>query len=148
MEAAPNAPSVQRLFGIPGAEQMQTELAETYELHIDGEVDEHDRRPRIIEEWSVRPPAAHFRSPADIIDWLLEDAADDGGEDFYDQAQHLTRDPKVLAAAEQLVDLLASRITYFTADTRLAEHTITWDDDGEPLVDGQPLYRRSRESTS
>jgi hypothetical protein len=56
---------------------------------------------------------------------------------------HLDRDPVVLAAAEALRTALVERATpYWIADKRVGEHVVTWDAEGEPLVDGQPMYVR------
>lgn len=134
--------ALDRLFGVVGAETLWDDPAAAYEQQIEAYADEHDRRPVVIEEWTVHPPRDHLRSAADIVDWLLECAADDMvAEDWSEAMEQHSRDPEVLAAAETLLDTLAARATYRMADKRVAEHTITWDDAGEPLYDGEPLYR-------
>lgn len=133
----------ERLFGVPGVENLHDDLGAAYESQVEPYVDEHDRRPRVIEEWTVLPAGSTFRSAADIVDWLCEDAADDAPDGFYDSIAHLDRDPDVLAAAEALRAALIKHVgSYRIADKRVAEHTITWDDAGEPLVDGKPMYVR------
>jgi hypothetical protein len=133
-----------RLFGVPDSEDMHRDLGSAYESQVEPWVDEHDRRPRIIEEWTTLPAGSTFRSARSIVEWLCEDAADDAPEGFYDRIAHLDRDPKVLAAAEALRDALVEHATdYWIADKRVAEHTITWDDAGEPLVNGESLYVRA-----
>ena len=137
-----------RLYGVPGSEELHGDIGDAYEMQIEPWLDEHDHRPpRVIEEWSVAPPERQFRAAVDIVDWMLEDAADDSGPDYYDQTEHLTRDTVVLAAAEALIAALVSRITYRTADKRLAEHEITWDADDEPLLNGVRLYHRRTVAT-
>lgn len=136
--------TVDRLYGVPGAEDLHTDIGAAYESQIDPWVDEQDRRPQVIEEWTALPAGSTFRSAASIVDWLCEDAGDDAPEGWYDSIAHLDRDPVVLAAAEALRAALIERATpYWIADKRVAEHAVTWDDDGEPLVDGERLYMPS-----
>ena len=130
----------ERIYGIPGSERLYSEVAEAYETQIDGQVDEDDNTPRVIEEWTVAPSISHVRSASSIVEDLIEDAAADAPEDMYDSISHLDTDPDVLAAAEALREAFASRITYSVADKMVAEHVITWDDKNEPLVDGEPMY--------
>lgn len=143
-DAPPRAASgaVTRLYGAPGEENLHDDIGAAYEMQVEPWVDEHDRRPRVIEEWTVLPAGSTFRSADAIVEWLCEDAADDAPEGWYDSIQHLDRDPVVLAAAEALRAALIDRAApYWIADKRVAEHVVTWDDDGEPLVNGEPLYR-------
>lgn len=136
--------SAYRLYGVPGSEMLHDDLGAAYETQIEPWLDESDRTPRVIEEWTVSPPSAHLPSAADHVERLIEDASESaGGEGYYDSEQHLIHDPDVLAAAEALLAALADRITYRMADRRVAEHTVTWDDEDEPLVDGERLYRPS-----
>jgi hypothetical protein len=137
--AMPESP--ERLFGVPGSEALWDDLGSAYEQQIEPYLgDETSRPPWIIEE--VCPPAAHLRSAGDLVDWLVEEASGNAGVDgYYDHTEHLNRDAEIVAAAQALIAALASRITYRVADKRLAEHTITWDADGEPLADGERLYR-------
>lgn len=130
-----------RLYGLPYAETLHDDIGAAYESHTDS-LDEDDRTPFVIEEWTVSPPAAHFPDASDLVLRLIEDAADECGDGYYEDAEHLTRDPEVLAAAEALLGLLAGQIRYRMADKRVAEHEITWDDEDEPLLDGARLYVR------
>lgn len=133
---------VTRLFGLPGSENLETDLGSAYEMQIEPYADEADRGPRTIEEWTVLPAGSTFRSADSIVEWLCEDASDDAPEGWYDSVAHLDRDPVVLAAAEALrVALIERSAPYWIADKRVALHLVTWDDDGEPLVDGERLYR-------
>jgi hypothetical protein len=133
-----------RLFGVPGSENLHDDIGAAYESQVEPWVDEHDRRPRVIVEWTTLPPGSSFRSADSIVEWLVEDAADDAPDGFYDTVAHLDRDPEVLAAAEALRSLLVAKGgAYWIGDKRVAEHTITWDDAGEPLVDGKPMYVRA-----
>lgn len=137
-----------RLYGVPGAEALYRDIAEAYESQIEPFCDDHEGT-RIIEEWTVLPAGSTFRSPADIVDWLCEDAADDAPDGWYDCIEHLDHDPVVLAAAEALRAALIERATpYWIADRRVAEHTITWDAEGEPLVNGEPMYVKAKRAES
>lgn len=133
----------ERLYGVPGAELCWPDLGSVYELQIEPDLVEKVPSPRVIEEWSVWPAVALLPSARDLLDRLIEDAAENAGTgDYYDSVEHLAREPELLALAQGLVDAFAGRITYSVADKRLAEHTVTWDDEGEPLIDGELLYRR------
>ena len=139
----------ERLYGIPGSESLHDDIGAAYEQQIEPRLDEGDHEPRVIEEWSVCPPTLHLRSPSDLADWLVEDAAENAGVDgYYDHTEHMARNPEVLAAAEALITAMADRITYRVADKRLAEHAITWDDDDEPLLNGERLYHRRPDASA
>jgi hypothetical protein len=137
--------AAERLYGVPYSESLWDDPAGAYEQQIEPYSDEHDRRPVVIEEWTVHPPCYHLPTAAAVVDWLVEYASDQG-ELTEDAAQHLqdkSQDASITEAAESLLSALASRMAYRMADRRVAEHTITWDSEGRPLLDGQPLYRTS-----
>lgn len=134
----------QRLYGTPGAEEMHFSVADAYEMQVELDLDDEDRQPCVIEEWTTLPAGSTFLSAAGIVEWLCENAADDSPEGWYHSIAHLDRDPKVLAAAEALRTALIEQATpYWIADKRVAEHLITWNDAGEPLVNGEPMYVRA-----
>lgn len=150
--STPNGPSradaggaseARRLYGVPDAEHLFDDPAGAYELQVEPYADEHDRRPRVIEEWTVHPPHYHLPSTHRVIEWLHEWASDQGEltEDASDHLERSIEHADVHAAAEALLDAVAARMTYWMADRRVAEHTITWDDSGKPLLDGERLYR-------
>lgn len=131
----------QRLFGTPGAEVMHFDLASAYEEQVDAYFDEPrpDDDPWTIEEWTVRPPSSHLRR----VDWFIEEQvehiADDLGEGGY-EAWENAADDDVKAAFQAAFDLWASKVTYVMADKLVRTHTVTWDADLTPLIDGEPLY--------
>lgn len=132
-----------RLYAVPYSEHCHDDIAGVYETDIEPYVDEHDRRPRVVAEYTVHPPKYHLPSSEQVVEWLVEWATD-RGELTEDAADHLERNvdhDAVHAAAEALLDAVAARMRYRMANRRVAEHTITWDCDGAPLVDGDPLYR-------
>lgn len=138
----PTSTGPQRLFGVPHSETLFGDLAECYESQIEDYADEHDRRPRVIEEWTVHPPEYHLPSADRIVDWLVEQTGEDGevDEGFFEHMENMAQRADVLVAAEALRSALAAQITYRMADKRVAEHAITWDEAGEPLVNGKPMY--------
>jgi hypothetical protein len=137
----PETTGAYRLFGIPDSETLWPDLGAAYEQQVEWDRDESGPESRIIEEWTVAPPTVHLRDAAGLVEWLLEDAADNAGaEGYYDDTEHLARDPELVALADALIAGMASRITYRVADRRVAEHVITWNADDEPLVGGFPLY--------
>ena len=132
-----------RLFGVPDAENLHFDLASAYESEIEPWIEDGGRAPGVIEEWTVHPPEYHLPSAERIAEDIIENAADDTTEGYYDATAHIWKEADVLAAAEALRQVIASHITYRMADKKVAEHQITWDDEGEPLVDGQPMYVKS-----
>lgn len=149
-EDASGAYAPERLYGVPHAEALWDDPAAVYEQDIEPYSDGDERQPRIIEEWTVHPPDYHFPSADRLVEWLVEWAADqgeldwDGAERLEKQAEHVT----VTDAAENLLAALAARITYRMADRKVAEHIVTWSPEGEPLLDGFPLYRPSHSADS
>ena len=47
---------------------------------------------------------------------------------------------KAIACFQKALDLWASKVPYWMADQHVASHWITWDADGNPLIDGQRIY--------
>lgn len=141
--------SNERLYGLPGAEHMYFDEAEVYETDIEPYLDGHDRRPRIIEEWTVHPPTVHLPKAEHIVESVIEWACDNAevDEGWSDKAPEPT-DPKMLAAAEALREAIAEKVTYRMANKKVAEHVVTWADDdedmSEPLIGGERLYRPAR----
>lgn len=142
---------IERLFGLPGAEVLYDNAETVYESEIDG-VYEAPRGPRLltplpvtrmfIEEWTVKPPIEHVPSAERIIEWIIEQLYDEVSSDAADAWIGAGENPAVLGAAESLRLTLSSRIGYVMADKLVEVHTVTWDVDGNPLLDGQPMYRK------
>ena len=131
-----------RLYGVPGAEHLHFDPAACYETDIECWVDEHDRRPRLIEEWSVKDCTDHLPAADDLLLWMVEWTGDHGelDEDGFGAFENASKKDDVVAAAEALRTLLASKVGYRMADQHLRTLTVTWDDQGEPLLDGEPMY--------
>lgn len=132
-----------RLYGVPGAEVLYLTAAEVYESDIDPWLDDDDpHKPRQIEEWSVAPPRHGMPSAVTIIEDITERVGDDWLPDewAYAAMERAGKAPEVVAAFDAALDLLASKFDYKVADKCLTTHTVTWNDEGEPLLDGEPMY--------
>jgi hypothetical protein len=140
-----------RLFGQPGAEHLHFDLAASYENDIEPWRDpENDDRKWVIEEWSVRPSKDHLPTVDLVLEWAGEWAAemgelDEDGSYAFDNA---AQDPAVVAAFQTALDLWASKVPHRMAGDHLRDHRVTWDDNGKPLVDGEPLYRPAEDPGS
>lgn len=131
----------QRLYGLPFAEQMEFDAAAVYE-QVECDRDEEDRTPIVIEEWSVHPAIYHIPSAAVIAERVVELVVDNGELDEYgaDQFEAAASAEDVLVAAEALREVLASKVTWRMANKLLRTLTVTFDEAGEPLLDGEPMY--------
>lgn len=138
MTSERNAESV-RLYGLEGDEHLFFDPAEVVERWIednDGCTEAFE-----IEEWSVHPPQYHMPHAVEILGWIGEWTCENG--DIGDDMDLPIKDVEVVAAAKALLDLIASKVTWRMADELVATHTLTWDAENEPLLDGQPLYRKA-----
>lgn len=138
----PEEGPITRLYGVPGAEQLHTELAACYESDIDPWHDEPANAPRVIEEWTTAPVSAHMPSGdwliTNFLDWVADEGMlDEGGFEHFTAA---CESADVREAAEHLRTLIGSKVTYRMAEKLVAEHRVTWNEQGDPLVDGKPLY--------
>lgn len=135
-----------RLYGIPDAEQLYRSAAEAYECQIEPHLatgllnpDSHD----IIEEHNVVPNREHLPSAEAALERVTEHVAnsmvDEHGFEAFEQA---CRAPDVIAAMDHVLHTFAREVNYWMADTVVATHKITWDADGNPHIDGSPLYRK------
>lgn len=131
-----------RLWGTPGAERMELEAASAYESQIDGFDGSDDPKEWVLEEWSVAPRGSSVPVASSILEWMVESAADELVEGGWEDLEDIARRPEVIAAAETLRQAMASRVRFWMADDLLATHSVTFDDAGEPLLDGEPMYER------
>lgn len=135
------------LFGLPDDEWLQNDLATVYE-NWECDVDPEHRTPFVIVEWSAKPIGEFVQSADHIIerlyDWLADDdVALDRNTESIDRA---FADPGVLIAFEAARAVLVRRLNmtgWRNADREVKRHHITWDEAGQPLVDGEPLYIKS-----
>lgn len=130
----------ERLWGTPGAEMMYLDVGTAYESEIEMWVDEDRDKVWKLEEWSVQPQGSTVPSPGAILEWMEESACDELVEGGYEQIADITKDPEVRSLAEALCQAFVKRVTFRMADKLLATHVVTFDADGEPLLDGEPMY--------
>ena len=132
------------LYGEPGDEYMDDDPAgvyERWEIWHDAS-DPEDRVPFEIEEWTSVPLSNFLPSAKAIIEWVLEVTAEEEvSEDAWDHLKGLEEVPEILAAFEKARDVLGSKITGWRQAGKLIRTLkVTWDENGEPLLDGQPMY--------
>lgn len=134
----------ERLFGLPGAEQLHREPAEVWESDIEPHLDEYDQEAWDIEEWTVSAARTHLPSAERVIDWILStfDDVDEYGYDAFDNASRESE-----SEVESMLEAWASRVTYRMAHTLVATHRLTLVDE-QPFLDGEPLYVPSGVDTS
>lgn len=131
-----------RLYGTVGAEELFIDPETAYESQVEPWRDDPltpGKRVE-IEEWDVHPTRYHMPTADALLDWIAEWTVENGevGEGF--EIDSATGAADVKAAAETLLDLMASKVTYTMARTHLRSLWVTWTDDGEPLLDGEPMY--------
>ena len=138
------AVSRDRLYGTPDAEYLDLDLASAYERwEADLILDDGEPRPDCtIEEWTTAPVTVPANAVATVVEELCERMADDGDEGYYDSWMDAANHDDVRLAFQAAADLLASKVTYRMADRLVATHGITHDDEGEPMLNGERLYRK------
>jgi hypothetical protein len=136
------------LFG--DDEELFRDVADYYEALIEPfREDEDDRTPRTIEEWDTHPPRYHLPDVERVIGFLCEHVADWGEvcENGYEAFESAIDTPEIRSGVERLLDAIARNVKFGMARTKIAEHTLTWDDRGRPLVDGELLYAPREEAS-
>ena len=133
----------ERLWGVPGGECMHLSAVEAYETEISPYVDSIDRAEpgatSKLEEWTAVPLRDRIIPADDILDnvqgWLLAEMGTADGEAI----EMATTSLQAKEAAERLRSVIGAGLDYWCADRLVGEHTITWDSEGMPLLDGAPL---------
>lgn len=147
--ASAGAPAAEFLWGLHGAETFHTDPAACYERDLKQAAHPDDRHPREIEQWTSLSAGHFLPSPAEVAEYVAEWGADnmgtDGAAEAWDEAR---RDPEVVAAFAVASQLLASRVAYWMCGDLVATHTVTWTDDGSPLLDGEPPYPGTEEGAA
>jgi len=121
----------QHLYGKPGDEHMHFDAQDVLDSCDGDEVE--------IEEWTVHPPRYHLPPAVNLLEWLAESDYD-VTEEWWESASDAAADPEVVAAAEALLDAMASKITYRMADKRVAVHKYRWVPAAEPAYEGDGEY--------
>lgn len=133
----------QRLYGLPGAEQMYFTAAEVYECAIDGQ---DDATSWTVEEWTTRSPISTVPPAEAIVEHVLEYTCDDDYPECPWGDDHPVEDPELLALAEKIRERVAATLgSYRLAKEQVATHTITLVEGEDPkyptvLLDGEPMY--------
>lgn len=129
---------VERLFGSPGAERLDLDMASSLDRQWDMHEDawRHATYPKLpvglppaltmtVEEWSVHPPEHHLPSAESIVEYVLEMAADNEVDEGWCEQAEGANTPAVLAIAEALRLAIASHIRYRMAADLMATWTVT-----------------------
>lgn len=138
------------LFGEPGAEELHYEPHAVWESREDYWPERWAEDPTIvfeIEEWTSRP-IRHFIKAANVIDRIAEYDCEEFLDEWGRTSEILEaagKDPAVVAAFDAALDLLFAKVSYVWANERAATHKVTFNpaDPGNPLYDGEPLYRKA-----
>lgn len=137
-----------RLYGLPGDEWMEHDPAgvyERWECNNDTE-DSECRVPFLIEEWAAVGLGQILRADCAgrVLEWLGDDLYEsEVSEGAADAIAAAVVDPEVVAAFEAAVQVLRQRLNrtgWLQADTKVQDMAVTWDADGKPLLDGNPMY--------
>ena len=131
--------STERLYCMPDHEEMYVEPNELYDNEIAPYLDEHPQDRLIIQEYSVHPANYHLPSADAVLEWIAEWTADNGEVDDSEPWDTATRNPEVVSACDAMLDALASKVHYRMANDHLCDRVVTWNEEGEPLLDGKPL---------
>jgi hypothetical protein len=140
------------LYGFEGDEYLDYDPAAVYERWAN----DHDYdppnmlmadwgRPEKLEiiEWSSNSGDEFMPSAARIAEWASEVYCDDAMfEDPGDQMGKAASAPDVIEAFEAARQLMLSKVAFRFADRELRKLTVTWDAEGQPLLDGEPMYRK------
>lgn len=134
------------LYGLPGAEYMWDDPAAVYELWADvdhdASVDMSDGPSLIIEEWSSNGVGHFLKTASEIMGWLLEWLYDSEITDnVADMIADVTIPQHVFDAFDAARQALAECLPGRMADVHLRDLTVTWDESGGPLLDGEPMYK-------
>lgn len=131
---APDVPvAIDRLYGEPEAEELFADPGEVIAHALGYEDPDPDDGPLLVqvEEWTVHPPRHHLPSAEMVRDWIAG-WVDDGANSELSDPTPFDRvlgfhsgdgvDPDVEAAAEHLLDVIASKVTWRQADQLVARH--------------------------
>jgi hypothetical protein len=113
-----------RLYGMPSAELLYDSIDEVIDTDIEPFGVEG---PVEIEEFDVHPARYHLDlviPPEGLLEHIREEVEDYGEISESPHPWFNIADPELLAAADQLLDLIASKVTWRQARNRLATHTV------------------------
>lgn len=139
------------LYGLDGDEDLRTSPQEVYEdrecdyCFEDVPVDQWELME--IEEWTAKPLGAFLPSGRRVVEMLCEalyeDEVSESAEDSIGRAESSA---EAHAAFDVALAVLASKLTgWWQAEKLVRTLTVTWDENGEPLLDGEPMYVKREE---
>jgi len=122
-----------RLFGLVGAEHLHSDPFHVWEMNV-SEAGE----PLVLEEWTVRAPAEHLPSAADVLESIAYQCEDgETDEDWFEDLGDALTNAEVVAIAGQLLDAIAEHITYRMAGDLIATHIVK-EVDGKLTMEAKP----------
>lgn len=133
------------MFGLPDAEHVQEDPISVYDSQIDPYREEHERGPWIIEEWTMKPITFGQWAAFNAAETAVENLWDEIDESAAEQLHNAAKADDVVAAFQTALDLLASKVSYMMCDRKIASHTLTIDDDGEPVLNGARMRQPTPE---
>ena len=138
-----------RLYGTRGSETLYGDLVDVYQYDIEPYYEQSDTDLGTaaveIEVYDVHPPRTHLPQVERLLEWIVEYASEMGevDEGFHDQLDARMGDTAVRRAAEGFLDLIAFGVKYRMAADRVATKVLTWNEDRQPVVDGEALFVQS-----
>ena len=113
-----------RLYGMPSSELLYGTIDEV----IDTDIEPFGvKGPVEVEEFDVHPARYHLdlvRPPAALLEHIREEVEEFGEISESPHPWFNIADPELLAAVDQLLDLIASKVTWRQARNLLATHTV------------------------
>jgi hypothetical protein len=132
------------LYTTKGGEIAYGSIAECYEAEIEphgGEI----TTPQTIEAYTSKLAVGGFPDRQELLDHITtlyaedEESPDDDGA----TVEIIRGSEAVQVAIDALLDACKASVTYRWCSELVTSFTVTWDDQGEPLIDGALLYGRS-----
>lgn len=137
----PQSDDERPLYGLDFDEYLHDDPESVYELWADDrDVDDRPERLEII-EWSVVTMGTFLPDADRVIDRVMSRLEDEPIFEEGYEAILQAADDDVRAAFKSAVDLWSSKIHgWRQADKELRRLIVTWNEQGEPLLDGEPMY--------
>lgn len=128
------------LYGLDGAEEMEADVQTVAERAWEDGYDS----PIEVEEWTSKP-IRQFINSSNVIDHIIEydceDYLDMHGR-VADYLEERAKEPAVIAAFDDALDILFKGCGWSWADRRVALWTVTWEGDDEDK--GPPTFTYER----
>lgn len=132
--------SLDRLYGLQGAEELHRTPEGVYEAEIEPHYEPDSDQRVEIEEFDVHPPRHHLPDTELLLEWISEWAEEMGEVSEGFNIDDAIASAEVKSIADALLDSIGERITYRMANNHLRSLWVTWNDRSEPMLDGEPMY--------